>query len=167
MQRGPRAVRGVHPAGLAIEAASLPVTLNGEEVGRVEVGPQPDPGFLARGGRCAARRATIADADLAIGSDGGAVLTGSDRLRNATLFTNSGSLTSSGRERIDSAVAGLAGVTLQETYGCPDCADGGAAYLTLLQGRVDLEKCHGVREPTAGLPSSTTWPWRSSRPDGL
>jgi hypothetical protein len=35
------------------------------------------------------------------------------------------------RERIEAAAERLNGVILDPVYGCPDCADGGAAYLML------------------------------------
>jgi hypothetical protein len=116
----------------AFETADLPVILNGEEVGRVEVGSQLDKAsssLLGAGwsfGMCMGycRADLVVEGDLL-------VLTGRDQAGNFTLFTNSGSLTSAGRDRLDRAVAALAGVPLEEVYGCPDCADGGAAYLTL------------------------------------
>lgn len=44
---------------------------------------------------------------------------------------NAGVLTEQGRDELRSTVAALRGVMLQAQYGCPDCADGGAAYVRL------------------------------------
>ena len=110
---------------------------------RSERSPAPSVDSLVGAGWSFGMCMGYCSVDLVIGSDGSVVLTGTDRTRNVTLFTNSGSLASVGRERIDGAVAGLAGVPLQDVYGCPDCADGGAAYLTLSQegvvSRHDME----------------------------
>lgn len=43
---------------------------------------------------------------------------------------NRGRLASSGAERLAALLSGLS-ETLQETYGCPDCADAGAAYVVV------------------------------------
>jgi hypothetical protein len=43
---------------------------------------------------------------------------------------NEGTLTSTGAGRLATAVAGLPG-RLAARYGCPDCADGGAAFFEL------------------------------------
>jgi hypothetical protein len=40
-----------------------------------------------------------------------------------------GELTAAGRTRLDAIEAELAATSLQETYGCPDCADGGAGWI--------------------------------------
>jgi hypothetical protein len=44
---------------------------------------------------------------------------------------NTGTLTELGEEALRSAQAALAGEALEERYGCPDCADGGASHVTL------------------------------------
>ena len=44
---------------------------------------------------------------------------------------NSGILTALGHARVVAAAAELQGVSLEEVYGCPDCADGGATRLSL------------------------------------
>ena len=49
------------------------------------------------------------------------------------LYVNRGALTALGRHRIDAVFEGLGGVDLVPVYGCPDCADGGAAYVTLTE----------------------------------
>lgn len=45
--------------------------------------------------------------------------------------TNLGTLTAAGLSAYDAALADLAARSLEETYGCPDCADGGASTMTL------------------------------------
>jgi hypothetical protein len=119
----------------AFETVSLPVVLNGEGVGRVHIGAEPGTGASLLGagwsfGMCMG----YCRADLTVGSDGHLILAASDPAGTVTLFTNAGSLTAAGSERLAAAVAALANVPLQEVYGCPDCADGGAAYLRLEQG---------------------------------
>lgn len=42
-----------------------------------------------------------------------------------------GELTDVGRARLDDLEAGLAAEALQETYGCPDCADGGSGWVVV------------------------------------
>jgi len=58
----------------------------------------------------------------------------SDRSGAETLAVAGGELTASGRARLDELTAALGAEPLQEVYGCPDCADGGAAYLELRRG---------------------------------
>ena len=56
---------------------------------------------------------------------------------------NSGILTALGHARVVAAAAELLGVTLEDVYGCPDCADGGATKLSL---RRDGTVCATVYE---------------------
>ena len=124
----------VIPLG-SFETAALPILLNGEAVGRIEVGSVSDgPSLVAAGwsfGHCVG----TCVADLVI--DGHDVaLTGSDPTGSPALFTNRGSLTPEGRMRVDAAVAALGSSSLDPVYGCPDCADGGAAYLDLARDGV-------------------------------
>lgn len=44
---------------------------------------------------------------------------------------NTGTLTEQGRDELLAVQAALSEVMLQQRYGCPDCADGGASYVTL------------------------------------
>ena len=64
---------------------------------------------------------------------------------------NEGALTPVGRERIDAAAAALGDATLEPVYGCPDCADGGAAYLTLARDGVATRHDMEFGEPPAEL----------------
>ncbi len=128
----------------AFESADMPVLLNGEIVGRVEVGserPSGDTSLVGAGwsfGMCLGY--CIADLEL----DGDAVtLTGNDGALQDPLFVNRGTLTAEAQESVAEAVAGLDGLALEQVYGCPDCADGGAAYLMLardgIASRHDME----------------------------
>lgn len=45
--------------------------------------------------------------------------------------TNQGELTAQGTALVSGLAVELSGVSLEESYGCPDCADGGAGRLTL------------------------------------
>jgi hypothetical protein len=47
---------------------------------------------------------------------------------------NRGRLTAAGRDQLDDLALELAGRELQSRYGCPDCADGGAASIELRVG---------------------------------
>lgn len=130
------------------ESADLPVLLNGEEIGRIEIGDAGDspgavdePALVGAGwsfgfclGYCAA--------DLVMDGDE-IVVTGRGPADEEPLYVNRGSLTDEGRDRLDEALAALEGVELEPVYGCPDCADGGAAHLDILRGgevqRVEME----------------------------
>jgi hypothetical protein len=117
------------------ETADLPVTLNGEEIGRVVVGeaiapPLPGDGDQLTGagwsfGMCAG----TCRADLVLDRDD-LVLTGSDPA-GAPLIETRATLTAEGRAALDAALAALGDTPLEPQYGCPDCADGGATYLVL------------------------------------
>ena len=51
-----------------------------------------------------------------------------------TIFVdNTGALTPEGLEQSKTLAAALVGVSLQDVYGCPDCADGGAKYIALIR----------------------------------
>lgn len=115
------------------ESADLDVTLNGETVGRIEVGSAggslSEPGLAGAGwsfGMCLG----YCRADLRIDGES-LVQTGHDREVEEPLYTNHGQLTSEGLARLDTAAIELADTPLEDTYGCPDCADGGAAYIVL------------------------------------
>lgn len=139
----------LEPVQLAIplgsyESADLDVSLNGEDVGRIEIGDgaaSDAPGLAGAGwsfGMCLG----YCSADLSV--DGATLVqSGHDREAAEPLYVNGGELTADGQMRIDAAVAALDGVALEATYGCPDCADGGAAYLTLRgtdrESRHDME----------------------------
>jgi hypothetical protein len=116
----------------SFESASKPVLLNGEQIGRLAIGPPPDSDGVALvgagwsfgmcGGYCSA--------DLTVEGER-LVLTGRSRISDQPLYVNQGALTAVARERIGTAVERLKGVALDRVYGCPDCADGGAAYLVI------------------------------------
>ena len=132
-------------------AANLPVLLNGEEIGRVVVGsPEASGDGLTGAGWSFGMCMGYCRADLAIDGDE-VVVTGSDRSGQVTLYTNRGTLTSAGRERLDAAVAALSGVPLEDVYGCPDCADGGATYLTISRDGVATHHEMEYGEPPAEL----------------
>lgn len=57
----------------------------------------------------------------------------SDWGAEAPLAVNQGSLTEAGQAAALATAAALLNVTLDETYGCPDCADGGASYVKLVR----------------------------------
>ena len=65
-----------------------------------------------------------------------------------------GELTAEGRRRLDAIEVALVGVALGETYGCPDCADGGAAWVDLI---VDGEGARSTYE--YGRPPSPLAEW--------
>jgi hypothetical protein len=70
--------------------------------------------------------------DLSIAADTGVVVltvTGWDS--DEPYAVNSGTLTDQGLAMAEDIAVGLVGVVLEETYGCPDCADGGASWVAL------------------------------------
>lgn len=124
------------------ESANLPVLLNGEEIGRVQIGTAPTGPTLAGAGWSFGFCLGYCMADLVIAADE-LTVTGQDREATALLYVNRGTLTAEGRARLDAALAALDGVVLDPVYGCPDCTDGGAAYLDIARGgsveRVSME----------------------------
>lgn len=68
-----------------------------------------------------------------------------------TTVGNTGTLTAAGREQIDAAAAALVGVALDETYGCPDCDDGGASRITLIREGQSTEHNYEFSNPPAEL----------------
>jgi hypothetical protein len=118
----------------SFETADLDVLLNGDEIGRVEIGAEatgPVVSLVGAGwsfGMCLG----LCNADLVIDGEE-LVLTARDREKAEPLYENRGSLTTEGLERVGAAIDLLSGVSLDPIYGCPDCADGGAFYLEMIQ----------------------------------
>jgi hypothetical protein len=114
------------------EAADIDVLLNGDPIGRIEIGTpsvQNDTTLVGAGwsfGMCGGY--CVADLEIE-GRD--LVLTGRSNMVEDSLFVNRASLTSVGQARIAAALKDVDVDTLESVYGCPDCADGGAAYLAL------------------------------------
>lgn len=140
------------------ESADLDVTLDGEIVGRIELGEGSgsdmvsdpgSPGLTGAGwsfGMCLG----YCSADLRV--DGKALTqTGRDREKETALYENRGQLTPLGISSIESATTDLDGLTLKESYGCPDCADGGAAYLILADGQAESRHDMEFGAPPADL----------------
>ena len=126
------------------QSASLDVRLEGELVGHIDIDSEPggQKTDLAGAGWSFGMCLGYCAADLVI--DGTALTqSGHDREAGEPLYVNNGELTKEGRARVDAVIAALDGVTLDPTYGCPDCADGGAAYLQLQESagltRIDME----------------------------
>jgi hypothetical protein len=117
------------------DSADLEVTLNGAMVGRIEIGDEASSmkSGLAGAGWSFGMCAGYCGADLSV--DGAALVqSGHARDPDEQLYEHHGTLTAEGLARLDDAVAALADVTLEDTYGCPDCADGGAAYVVIATG---------------------------------
>jgi hypothetical protein len=121
----------------SFEWADMPVLLNDEVVGRMQIGSQPvtDDSSLIGAGWSFGMCLGYCSADLTIDGDT-VVLTGRDRTLEEPVFVNRGTLTAEAQGSIAAAVAGLAGVSLEPIYGCPDCADGGAASLSIVRDGV-------------------------------
>jgi hypothetical protein len=118
----------------SFESSASPVSLNGEQIGRLAIRAEPtsDDISLVGAGWSFGRCGGYCNADLAVEAEG-LVLTGRSHMSAPPLYVNRGALTAAARERINEATARLKGVALDPVYGCPDCADGGAAYLMLAQ----------------------------------
>ena len=128
----------------SFETANLAVVLNGEQIGRVVVGEEPAAGrvslvgagwsFGMCGGYCTADLVSI---------DGSLTLVGGGWTSDEPLYENRGTLTAEGQGLISAAAEKLRSVPLESVYGCPDCADGGAAYLVVdrdgVSSRHDME----------------------------
>ncbi len=133
------------------ESSGKAVFLNGEAIGRLSIGAQPVPGagslvgagwsFGMCGGYCTA--------DLLVEGEN-VVVTGGGWTSEEPLYVNRGILTEKGRRRIGSELARLVGRPLESVYGCPDCADGGAAYLVLeREGMASRHEMEFGRPPEA------------------
>jgi hypothetical protein len=158
---GSMCVAVLEPVELSIplgsfESADLPVTLNGESIGRVTVGdPSAGPAAssvptLIGAGWSYGMCAGLCLADLVV-SGHRLVLTGSGHGPEGVLLVREGALTPAGRERLDAAVAAVDVAALEPVYGCPDCADGGAAYLTFATDGVDTRHDMEAGRPPAEL----------------
>ncbi len=126
------------------EVADVPVSLNGEQVGRIFIGDAAVSGSssLVGGGWSFGMCLGYCNADLVVDGDK-LILTGRNRELEEPLFVNRGSLTAIGQERLATALQALGAEPLDSVFGCPDCADGGAAYLGLdrdgVSSRHDME----------------------------
>jgi hypothetical protein len=141
------------------ESANLPVILNGEEIGRVVVGDATtsvagDGDQLTGAGWSFGMCAGTCRADLLLDGDD-LILTGSDPA-GAPLFETQATLTVEGRSALDAALATLGDMPLEARYGCPDCADGGASYLTLVRDRTTTRHDYEFGNPPAELTDLAT-----------
>lgn len=128
----------------SFKTADLAVVANGEQIGRVVVGDVPVAGrdslvgagwsFGMCGGYCTADLVMV---------DGSLILVGGGWTSDEPLYEHRGTLTAKGNGLISAAVEKLRGLPLEPVYGCPDCADGGAAYVVLdrdgVSSRHDME----------------------------
>lgn len=114
------------------ESADLPVFLNGESVGRIVVGDTRSGPSLSGAGWSFGRCLGYCAADLTLEGDELAV-TGRASEGGLALYENRARLTPEGRRQLDAALAALEGTELQPVYGCPDCADGGSAYIEIVR----------------------------------
>ena len=71
---------------------------------------------------------------------------------DGTVFVdNDGTLTPLGLETAQGLAVELVGIELDEVYGCPDCADGGGAYVMLRREGVDSKHTYSFGQPPADL----------------
>lgn len=116
----------------SFESADGAVSLNREEIGRLSIGAASIPGelsFIGAGwsfGMCGG----YCVADLTFDGDE-LVLTGRSPFNEDPLYVHRGTPTVEGLVRLGAAMQKLNSAELELVYGCPDCADGGAAYLTV------------------------------------
>ncbi|MEZ4468289.1 MAG: hypothetical protein R3F43_28605 [bacterium] len=104
---------------------------------RDRVRPDPPAGCRAGPGRLRHRCARVCDADIA-----------------GAACRHPGTLTPAATPAVRMAAA-LVGVELQERYGCPDCADGGASGVLLRRGGGGVESTPTRRATRP--PSSRRW----------
>ena len=71
-------------------------------------------------------------------------------------FSYSGTLTPAGLAMVEEAVADLDPATLEEVYGCPDCADGGEASVTLRSDGDDTQHSYEFGNPPEVLAAIDT-----------
>ena len=133
----------------SFEFSNSSVLLNGEEIGRLVIGTKPIPRFgsLTGAGWSFGMCGGYCKADLVI--DGEAlVLTGGGWIGDQPLYVNRGVFTPVGIERVGEMLARLGSKPLDLVYGCPDCADGGAAYLEFdRQGATSRHEMEFSRPP--------------------
>ena len=87
--------------------------------------------------------------DLALVEDVAQVMTSS---WSGEIFTmNSGTLTAEALAQSEALATALVGVSLQDVYGCPDCADGGASYIDLLRDDVASHHAYEFWNPPPAL----------------
>ncbi len=91
--------------------------------------------------------------NLTIGDDDALVMTVEDWSAQV-LVENTGSLTVDGRSLLDAAAAELAEMTLQATYGCPDCDDGGASRIDVRVGEASSSHAYEFANPPPELTSA-------------
>ena len=132
--------------------ATRDVVLNGEPVGVMQVGTGGGaaPAALTGAGWSFGLCMGYCHRDLAV--DGDRVsFRGLDRDAEVPLFVNRGVLTDTGLQALAATTAAIEVSTLQEVYGCPDCADGGAAYLVLRQDGIESRHLVEFGRPPAEL----------------
>lgn len=136
----------------SFETADLDVLLNGELIGRVELGVKPTgpETSLSGAGWSFGMCLGLCNADLVIDREA-LLLTARDREEAEPLYENRGSLTTAGVERIAAVAEPMSGMTLEPVYGCPDCADGGAFYLELTRDGVSTRHDMEFGRPPAVL----------------
>jgi hypothetical protein len=137
----------VIPIDKMIEGEQV-VWLNGEAIGRIDdqVEIVADDAMLVGAGWSFGYCAGLCRAEL--GLDGPRVeVTAGDYLPVPGDRVNRGLLTGTGRASFDDAMEHLDGTVLQQLYGCPDCADGGAVSLTFEQAGVISEHLMNYRAP--------------------
>jgi hypothetical protein len=132
-------------------AGGSTVELNGEAVGVIM-----DPADLgaidglAGAGWSFGMCAGVCVADLAV--NGAAVaLRGYEHQQAQPAFTNRGELTADGQAAIEAALASIETADLESVYGCPDCADGGAAWVRLVRGAGVSQHIYEFGNPPSAL----------------
>ncbi len=66
-------------------------------------------------------------------------------------FVATATLTAAGRGELQAALTALEAVTLDEVYGCPDCADGGLSWVSLARDGTLSEHTYEYSRPPADL----------------
>lgn len=114
------------------ERAERAVLVNDRLAERVSVGPseEAETRLFAAGwsfGMCL----SYCRADLVAVGDRLRLQVG-DNPTDTPVLLNHGTLTAEGSTQLAAVLEAIEPAALEETYGCPDCADGGAAYVALI-----------------------------------
>lgn len=138
-----------------LEAARAALTALVEEY--FDIAPPLEAPVLVSGGWSFGHCIGQCVGELAVdGADLRFTITG-HQAEDPVYLDNTGTLTAEGLEAVQSAQAALAGEALEQRYGCPDCADGGASHVTLSRDGETSTHTYEFGDPPAVLAELDAW----------